>query len=76
MFIVSPLAEIALADGALMDREGAVVLDIAERLKLPARVAYETFVGAANVVGFRVDAKLNRVAEQLRRSLRVGSTGC
>jgi uncharacterized tellurite resistance protein B-like protein len=71
-FIVSRFADVALADGALMDQEGAVVLQIAERLRLPARSAYDTLVGAAEAVGFRVDVKLNRVADELRRSLRIG----
>ena len=29
-------------------------------------------VGAAQAVGFRTDVKLNRIAEELRRSLQVG----
>jgi tellurite resistance protein len=72
VFIVSRLADIALADGALMSEEGAIVLEIAERLGLPARTVHSVFVGAAETVGFRVDVKLNRVADELRRSLRVG----
>ena len=71
-FVVSRLADIALADGALMGEEGAVVLQIAERLRLPARSAYGILVGAAEAVGFRVDVKLNRIADELRRSLRIG----
>ncbi len=71
-FIISRLADVALADGALMSEEGAVVIQIAERLKLSSRVAYEILVGAAETVGFQVDVKLNRVADELREALRVG----
>lgn len=71
-FIISRLADVALADGALMAQEGAIVLDLAERLNMSAKTAYNILVAAAEAVGFQVDVKLNRVAEELRRSLRVG----
>lgn len=68
-FLLSRIAEVALADGALMDSEAAVIHDIAKRLEVPEKVAYSIIVGAAQSVGFRADAKLNRIAAQLRRSL-------
>ena len=71
-FIVSRLADVALADGALMDEEGQVVLEIARRLEVPEKMTYNILIGAANLVGFRVDVKLNRVAEDLRKSLQIG----
>lgn len=71
-FVLSRLAEIALADGALVDVEGSVVLQVAEMLGLPSRAAYNVLVGAAQAVGFRADIKLNRIAERLRRSLQSG----
>jgi uncharacterized tellurite resistance protein B-like protein len=71
-FILSRLADIALADGALMDSEGSVILQVAEWLGVPSREAYKTMVGAAQAVGFRTDVKLNRIAEELRRSLQLG----
>jgi uncharacterized tellurite resistance protein B-like protein len=71
-FILSRLAEIALADGALVDVEGAVVLRIAEELEIPPRRAYGIMVGAAQAVGFRSDVRLNQMAESLRDELRMG----
>ena len=68
-FVLSRLADIALADGALMDAESAVILQVAQSLEIPGKLAYQTMVGAAQSVGFRADVKLNRMAERIRRSL-------
>lgn len=71
-FILSRLADIALADGALIDREGGVILQVAEWLDVPSKVAYSILVSAAQSVGFRTDAKLNSIADQLRKSFQAG----
>jgi Zn-dependent protease with chaperone function len=71
-FILSRLADIALADGALMDAERDVILDIAGKLDVPSKVAYSIMVGAAQSTGFRTDVKLNRMAEEIRRSMTLG----
>jgi hypothetical protein len=71
-FILSRLADVALADGALMDAESAVILDIAQQLEVPAKMAYAVMVGAAQSTGFRTDVKLNRMAEEIRRSMTTG----
>jgi hypothetical protein len=71
-FVLSRLTDIALADGALMDAESAVILDLAHQLGLPNRVAYGLVVGAAQTVGFRSDVKLNRMSEEIRRGLQAG----
>jgi uncharacterized tellurite resistance protein B-like protein len=71
-FILSRLADVALADGALMDAESAVILDIAKQLEVPSKRAYAIMVGAAQSVGFRTDVKLNRMAEEIRRSMMLG----
>lgn len=68
-FVLSRLADIALADGALMDAESLVILNIAQQLDVPGKLAYQTMVGAAQSVGFRTDVKLNRMAEGIRRSM-------
>ena len=68
-FLLSRIAEIALADGALMDKEAEVIHEIAKMLEVPEKVTYAIIVGAAQSVGFRADIKLNRIAAQLRRSL-------
>ena len=71
-FILSRLADIALADGALMDAESEVILDVARQLDVPAKAAYAIMVGAAQSTGFRTDVKLNRMAEDIRRSMTLG----
>lgn len=75
MFVLSRLADIALADGALVESEGTVILQVAEMLGVPGKTAYSVIVAAAQAVGFRADVKLNRIAERLRRSLVLGFGG-
>lgn len=71
-FIVSRLVDVGMADGALLGREGAVVLQLAEKLGLQPQAAHAIVVGAAQAVGFRMDEKLNRAAADLKKSLSVG----
>jgi uncharacterized tellurite resistance protein B-like protein len=71
-FVLSRLTDIALADGALMDAESAVILDLAHQMGLPNKVAYGLVIGAAQAVGFRSDVKLNRMSEEVRRNLQAG----
>ena len=74
-FILSRLTDVAMADGALMDAESAVILDVARQLDVPAKTAYAIMVGAAQATGFRTDVKLNRMAEEIRRSMMLGLKG-
>jgi uncharacterized tellurite resistance protein B-like protein len=71
-FVLSRLTDIALADGALMDAESAVILDLAHQLGLPSKAAYSLVIGAAQAMGFRSDVKLNRLSDEVRRNLQVG----
>ncbi len=71
-FILSRLADVAMADGALVDVEGTVILDIGEALELSSKRTYGVMVGAAQSVGFRTDVRLSRMAQQVREELRVG----
>jgi hypothetical protein len=71
-FVLSRLAEIAFADGALMEPEGRTILRIAEMLEYPSDRAYTIIVGAAQGGGFRSDVVLNRIATELRRSFGAG----
>jgi len=75
IFVLSRLAEIALADGALMDAEGRVILQVAELLDFPSDRAYEIIIAAAQAGGFQTDAKLTRIAGELRRSFMGGGMG-
>ena len=72
LFILSRLTDVALADGALMDAESAIILDIAKQLDVPTKMAYSIIVGSAQAIGFRTDVKLNRMAEDIRRSMSLG----
>jgi len=72
LFILSRLTDVALADGALMDAESAIILDIAKQLEVPTKMAYSIIVGSAQAIGFRTDVKLNRMAEDIRRSMSLG----
>ena len=74
-FVLSRLADIALADGALMDAESEVILDVAKKLDVPTKAAYSIMIGAAQLSGFRTDVKLNRMAEDIRRSMAIGLSG-
>jgi len=71
-FVLARLAELALADGALVDSEGEIILRIAEMLEVPAKQAYAVIVGTVQAQGFQYDAKLERIAAQLRSSLQSG----
>jgi hypothetical protein len=66
---------VALADGALMDAESSIILDLAKQLEVPTKIAYSIIVGSAQSVGFRTDVKLNRMAEEIRRSMVLGIKG-
>jgi uncharacterized tellurite resistance protein B-like protein len=72
VFILTRLTDVALADGALMDAESSIILDIAKQLEVPAKIAYSIIVGSAQSIGFRTDVKLNRMAEEIRRSMMLG----
>ncbi len=74
-FILSRLADVALADGALMDPEGAVILQVAQWLEVPHKTAYAIMVGAAQSSGFHTDTKLNHIADMLRKSFQTGFAG-
>ena len=75
VFILSRLTDVALADGALMDAESSIILDLAKQLEVPAKIAYSIIVGSAQSIGFRTDVKLNRMAEEIRRSMMMGIKG-
>lgn len=72
IFILSRLADIALADGALLDEEGAVIMQIAKSLNIQEKTAYRILIDAAQSVGFRTDPKLNAIADSLKKNLQIG----
>ncbi len=66
--VVRALTEIALADGTLSGEEGAVILEVAGRLDLSVRTTWGVITGTIQKVGFRLDAKVNLMAEEIRRT--------
>jgi len=51
VFILTRLTDVALADGALMDAESAIILELAKQLEVPAKIAYSIIVGSAQSIG-------------------------
>ena len=65
-YLMSRLTEIALADGALLEAEGQMLLKIAGMLDYPAKSAYAIMVSAAQAGGIQSDVMLNRITAGLR----------
>lgn len=70
--VIARLAEVSLADSDLMDEEGGNIPTIAARLELSEKTAYAILIGVANAIGFQASVELNRVADQMKRSLQAG----
>lgn len=68
-FIIARLADIALADGKLLDQEAGIVLETAEALGVPARAAYGIIVEAAQTVGFKVDYQMKEIMRRVRSQM-------
>ncbi len=73
-YLLSRLTEIALADGALLEAEGQMLLKIGGMLDYPADAAYGIMVSAAQAGGFQSDVMLNRITAGLRDAFG-GGTG-
>ena len=65
-FIIARLAEIALADGKLLEPESGIILEVAQQIGMSAKSAYAIIVGAAQSIGFRGDPRVRQLAGQLR----------
>lgn len=65
-FIISRLADIALADGKLLQGEAGVILETAEAIGMSPKHAYAIMVGAAQAVGFKADYQMKEIARQVR----------
>jgi hypothetical protein len=68
-FVISRLADLALADGKLLDAEAGHILEIAEKLDVSGRTAYGIIIGAAQTVGFNVDYRMKEIVHQVRSQL-------
>ncbi len=65
-FVLSRLADVALADGSLLDAEGTKIIEIAEMIGIPSKTAYSILVQAAHESTDRSDVRLNKMATDLR----------
>jgi hypothetical protein len=68
-FILSRLSDVIMADGALIEVEKEAFLQIAKKLNVPERLAYEILLGAVHAGNLKVDTKLNKISEKIRNSL-------
>jgi Zn-dependent protease with chaperone function len=67
-FIISRLADIALARGGIKEEETVVIAETAKGLGESRETALGILISAANTVGFRTDVKLNRIVEAISTS--------
>jgi uncharacterized tellurite resistance protein B-like protein len=68
-FVICRLAEIALADGKLLNEEAGSILQVAEALGMTSREAYGIIVAAAQNVGFKVDYRMKELVKTVRMQL-------
>jgi len=68
-FVLCRLADIALADGKLMETEASIILEIAEALGMNSRYAYNIIIGAAQAVGFKKDFRMQQIIHEVKNQL-------
>ena len=66
-FIASRLADIAIADGKLLQDEAGYILAVTGELGMKPDEAYGIIVGAAQSTGFSVDSRLQGIVKQVRQ---------
>lgn len=67
-FVVARLAQIALADGALLGAETDQLIEVAERIGLSRAMAWRVIISVTQEMGLREDFQLGRFAADLRRA--------
>jgi uncharacterized tellurite resistance protein B-like protein len=65
-FILSRLADVAIADGRLMNEESGYILNVAEMMGVKPERAYRIMVGAAQTTGFNTDARMQNIVKHVR----------
>jgi hypothetical protein len=68
-FVLSRLADIAIADGKLMKPEAGIIFEIAEELGFQEKTAYAIVVEAMNSVGLAIDSKMNTLVQGIKEQL-------
>lgn len=66
LFVLSRLADIAIADGKLLKPEAGLIFKIASMLNIKEERAYGMLVGAMNTLGLTIDAKMNNLVKETK----------
>jgi len=68
-FVLSRLADIAIADGKLAKPEAGIIFDIAKDFGIQEKTAYSIVVGGMSQAGLNIDWKMNSLVRELKAKL-------
>ncbi len=68
-FVLSRLADIAIADGKLAKPEAGIIFDIAKDFGIQEKMAYSIVVGGMSSVGLNLDWKMNSLVREIKAQL-------
>ncbi|MBW2435794.1 MAG: M48 family metalloprotease [Deltaproteobacteria bacterium] len=68
-FVLSRLADIAIADGKLAKPEAGIIFDIAKDFGIQEKTAYSIVVGSMSSVGLNIDWKMNSLVREIKAQL-------
>ena len=68
-FVISRLADIAIADGKLAKPEAGIIFDIAKDFGIQEKMAYSIVVGGMSSVGLNIDWKMNSLVREIKAKL-------
>jgi uncharacterized tellurite resistance protein B-like protein len=68
-FVLSRLADIAIADGKLAKPEAGIIFDIAKDFGIQEKTAYSIVVGGMSSVGLNIDWKMNSLVREIKAQL-------
>ena len=68
-FVISRLADIAIADGKLAKPEAGIIFDIAKDFGIQEKAAYSIVVGGMSAVGLKIDWKMNSLVREIKEQL-------
>ena len=68
-FVISRLADIAIADGKLAKPEAGIIFDIARDFGIQEKMAYSIVVGGMSSVGLNIDWKMNSLVREIKAKL-------
>jgi uncharacterized tellurite resistance protein B-like protein len=68
-FVLSRLADIAIADGKWAKPEAGIIFDIAKDFGIQEKAAYSIVVGGMSSVGLNIDWKMNSLVREIKAQL-------